>query len=504
MGSLIQERLRVQSEIEWLSITHLRMVCKKDEHAAAEIVGTVSGQKGMNDFDGWIGKDIKLYDTGENEALFFTGLTEEIEGKSEGGLYTVYVRAAGYTVLLDREEKSRSWQDRNRSYLSIIENTLEERSVPGEKGEVWCGAGDEKVKSPVIRYKETDWEFIKRMASYLNRSVYPAAGMDRPGIRIGMRTGRTVDVKEALNISYIIDRRDGASHLLCRMENKERWNPGDRIIYRGHEMFAVEKEAEFSKGELRYKYVLAQPDYDVRKPYGNEKLKGAAIRGSVMDVKKELLKVHLDVDETQEKEEACWFPYLPDTGNMMYCMPETGDRVCLHIGSEWEKDAFIMNCMREGDGEREGAFLITPWNKRLLIDRERIGYLRGNGDNQGSFMLKDSQLVMREKKNIKIKAGGQLSLQAANVQVAAPEEITLMRRDLVQPSVVNLGHFLDIIAEGSGIQCTNEPGRIRTIEDEAEDQKYKLGEIENDILAAIPFDGMSDSTAQCFFNSIRK
>ena len=117
-----------------------------------------------------------------------------------------------------------------------------------------------------------------------------------------------------------------------------------------------------------------------------------------------------------------------------------------------------------------------------------MGYDSSSENKHGNIWLQDEKIMIGESNEIKITAENILSIQAANLQVVAPEEITLMRRDMLQPSVINLCHFVDIIAENSGVRCRKEIGEIQTISSETTvEETYELTGIKKNILATIPF-----------------
>lgn len=356
-----------------------------------------------------------------------------------------------------------------------------------------------KKSAPIIRYQETDWQFVKRLASYMGVSVIPVMNLTGAGLSIGLSEGGEHNIDVCERVKYIITKD---KCIYYELSNQQAWRIGDKVIYKGQRLYVVEKRAEFTESALKYKYILANKQYIDKKPYENINLKGISLKGTAIAVEKEQIKIHLQIDNSQETGDAYWFPYLPDTGNIMYCMPEIGDVVCLYMGCGWERDAVATNCSREGAGEHKGAFLITPHGKKVIFDETKIGYDCSSENGHGSIWLRDEQVTIQESNRIKITAENILSIQAASLQVIAPEEITLMKRDMLQPSVINLCNFVDIIAERSGVQCSKELGDLRTISSgDTATETYELEDIKKDILATIPFDGMQDSAAKCLFKS---
>ena len=48
------------------------------------------------------------------------------------------------------------------------------------------------------------------------------------------------------------------------------------------------------------------------------------IEGEVLQTKGEVLRLHLEIDDSQDVSAAYDYPWRPITGNMLYCMPEKG------------------------------------------------------------------------------------------------------------------------------------------------------------------------------------
>ena len=67
------------------------------------------------------------------------------------------------------KEKSRSFQNANMTYDELIGIILKDYS--GYSFTQCIGKG-EKIGKPLFQYKETDWNFLKRIASELNSELY--------------------------------------------------------------------------------------------------------------------------------------------------------------------------------------------------------------------------------------------------------------------------------------------------------------------------------------------
>ncbi len=497
MVEIVQEKVKIISEIHFINILRFTMVHKKDEHAYVEIQGTANSDSIEDVANRCYGSVIRIFDINDDGEIMFSGNIEEIELEYVGMLCHIRLKCFSHTIIMDRRAEDASYQDVEMTYLGIIQNVMQRT----RHGKAIYNIQDKKIGFPVIRYRETDWQFIKRIASYMGVSIFPRVNTSGVGFYIGYPAGREYNIEEYEHMKYIIT-KDKA--ICYQVTNREAWQIGDRVTYRGCRMYVVEKRAEFVQAFLQYTYMLADEQYIRRKPFVNGNLKGVSLKGKVIGVEKEAVKIHLNIDDQQKAGHAYWFPYLPETGNIMYCMPEIGDDVRLYMGCGWERNAVATSCVRESAGERQGAFFITPHGKKLLFDEQKIGFDSDTENGQGSLWLQDEKIMIQDSHMVKIAAENRLSVQAANLQVAAPEEVTLMKRDMMQPSVINLCQFVDIIANKSGIECSKETGEIRTISaDTAEEGIYKLGEMKKDILATIPFDGMENEMAKCLFKSSR-
>ena len=86
--------------------------------------------------------------------------------------------------------------------------------------------------------------------------------------------------------------------------------------------------ASLSKGEFKLSYLLLPAQGIRQNLHRNPKLSGASLSGVVLDRDKDRVRLHLEVDPEQKKEEACWFPYASaytaEGNSGWYFMPEVG------------------------------------------------------------------------------------------------------------------------------------------------------------------------------------
>ena len=88
---------------------------------------------------------------------------------SQGDLYKLKLSLISGTYLLDVIEKTRTFQDVNLPYESVVQALVNNYDNCQFKMEL----NSKAIGDIVVQYKETDWEFIKRLASQFNSLLIP-------------------------------------------------------------------------------------------------------------------------------------------------------------------------------------------------------------------------------------------------------------------------------------------------------------------------------------------
>ena len=82
----------------------------------------------------------------------------------EGQGYQVSIQGISKTVQIDYKKKSRIFQNVNKTYQEIMREALKDTVGAG----IRFYASDRKIEVSLYQIEETDWEFIRRLASHLN------------------------------------------------------------------------------------------------------------------------------------------------------------------------------------------------------------------------------------------------------------------------------------------------------------------------------------------------
>nr|WP_225445684.1 phage baseplate assembly protein V [Paenibacillus arenosi] len=161
----------------------------------------------------------------------------------------------------------------------------------------------------------------------------------------------------------------------------------------------------------------------------NDKIVGASLQGKILDVAKDTVKVHLEVDKQQSAGEASWFAYASlytaEGNSGFYCMPEKGDSVMLYFPDGEEKNATAMSSVRKGGGsspkhaDPSVKYWGAPNGKELKMTPSEVSLTAQAGsifirmtDDGGIVVKSDKPLTITSKKNMSLDATKKLVISA--------------------------------------------------------------------------------------------
>ena len=190
---------------------------------------------------------------------------------------------------------------------------------------------------------------------------------------------------------------------------------------------------------MAHEYLLTQEKGMSQNLILNENVKGASVEGKVIDIKEDNLRVHLEIDEKQDKEEAYWFPYSTyyttegQTG--WYCMPELDDYVKLYFPTNKEEEGVIINSIRRktvgGDfiTDPDVKYFRTKFGKELMFNKDEI-MITGKDEEVLIRLVAEEGIEIYSNKDIKIKADKGLFIESGkNINISAGSTISVVCKD---------------------------------------------------------------------------
>lgn len=329
----------------------------------------------------------------------FSGYPEKIRIFRTGGYQEAELTVMSGTVLYDRRERSRVFQKPGQSYGEIVRRMAGET----ENGACILTVPDRKSGEPFFQYQETDWEFAKRVAGRLGLPLVADSGFHYPRFYIGVRNGEMKEIPAGSSRTLSFDgerfyRMKGQGLDVVREDffcyHITTWAKlelGERVRMDGRELAVNRKEMMLQDGEVTFRYRLAGRSYGSTGPKENTDMIGISLPGKVTETTGQTCRLELDLEPGQPEGYA--YPFAPETGNMMYCMPQKGTRVSLKLGSGTGADAMVSACIRTNGAECEGTS--QPSQKSFHTEYGRgmelyPGQLGLTGGGTGKLLLEDA------------------------------------------------------------------------------------------------------------------
>lgn len=383
------------------------------------------------------------------DTILFKGIVTDIEVKAVRGVYYVIIDGVSSTFNLDLKSKRRSFQNKDMTYTSLIKEVIKDYSGADY---IDIAAKSNKIEKFIIQYDETDWQFLKRMASHFNTGLIADASSDKPKFWFGIAQGGQKGNIEQFNYSVskrIADFRVSSENYIEGIEDKDFTyfkvetdailDIGDSISFMSKNLSVFQSTAKLKDGILIHEYLLTQEKGMSQDIIFNEKVKGASVEGKVLEIKEDNIKVHLEIDEKQNKEEAYWFPYSTyyttegQTG--WYCMPELDDHVKLYFPTNKEEEGVITNSIRRrtqgGDfiTDPDVKYFRTKYGKELMFSKDEI-MITGKDGEVLIRLIEGEGIEIYSSKDIKIKADKGLFIESGkNISISAGSNINMECKD---------------------------------------------------------------------------
>ncbi|BAU27215.1 late control gene D protein (GPD) [Aneurinibacillus soli] len=440
--SVTYGNIQLVSPYDMKSLHQLRIIREVNDHARFQITGIIPEEK----VDSYIERASST-DTIELNQLqgkqvvrpLFRGIVSTIEIQTVRGVYMIQIEALSHTYQLDTKRKQKSFQNKNMRYTEMIETIL--ARYPGSDY-IDTASHSAKLETCIIQYRETDWSFLKRMASHFGTVLIPDATAKTPKFWFGVAEGRPRNLE---NPWYQVQKTLAAYRQVTEnhdpdlqetdcttytIETTEYLNIGDELSYNGAHLRVSHAIATLKQGILQYTYTLTPEKGWYRPREVHPHIAGVSIEGKALEVAGDQVKLHLCIDPKQKKEEACWFPYTtPYTAeghSGWYCMPEVGDTVSLYMPNGREEEAVVRGALRKKKPasiqnpavKRWG----TPFGKNVKVDATEMVFtatkteqapifLKLNAGN-GIGMQSEEPIHVTSNKSIEIMAGNALRMTA--------------------------------------------------------------------------------------------
>ena len=370
---------------------------------------------------------IQLLGQGNTTGALFSGYPEKVEIKEERGYRIADIQAVSGTILLDQKKSNRVFQKKVQTYMGIASTV----TADTEHSACILLGSDMQTGGTLIQYQETDWNFLKRMASQLGLPLVPDISYYYPRFCLGLPEGEKRELGEILSCDMCFDGRYYAVSGKCLVDREDficydvvtrtSLSLGDKVTYEGRELLVSRKKTKLVRGEVIFTYRLAGSSYTWIPWEDNPDYTGMSFVGSIVGTQGEQVEVALDIDQTAAGGNS--YGFAPATGNLMYCMPQKGTKTALYIGNGDEAQGIATGCIRtngstcEGTGSPEKKSFRSEHGKGMDLYPQRMGLDGGETgkitfeDETGTTIESNGGLVLMAKEGIRLESMTGIAMQ---------------------------------------------------------------------------------------------
>ncbi len=448
MSAVTYGDLKIKAPYDIVALLDFKLVKKVGGHGEVYLKAVVSDdyQKKYPDLAQYR-EHIEVFQMdGEKEVrCLFKGTVTELEIRFSSGNYHMIAKGLSHSYQMDKAVRSRSFQKRDMTYTELVREVI---GGYAQSDFIDLAAGSRTLDEFTMQYRETDWQFLGRMASRFYTGLVADVTSDKPRFWFGISRG---ELKGTLKGSNYLTGRHAAESgkamanarwgdanerefLYYEVESDQYFEIGDVVLFRNKALVIERATASIKRQVLKYDYVLVPESGLKRSRAFNPHLSGTSLEGKVIEVKDENVRVHLNFDPKQNKDTAFWFPYptyyTSDNGVGWHCMPELGDTVHLYFPSREEKDAVVSHSLRKHI--RGGDKISDPHIKRLRTRGSKEARfapkettLTSKGDNFFIKLNEETGVELYSKGSMVFAAGEDLVMHGKQLEITAAKEISV-------------------------------------------------------------------------------
>lgn len=445
------------SPVAFLDILELRVDEEINQHGTLIISGYISDEDeekylGILTDDVW--EKVQLLSKDGNIETMFIGIVTDFAITYINDQKRLTLEVMTGSCLLDGAKHLRSFQNPSMTYEDIFKQITAEYA----KADVdFVKSYAEAAGELILQYYETDWAFLKRLASRKHQFLIPDSKVQ--GIRFSYALPELKNFSLPEGGKYTV-RKDLSKHrekvyagmtaaeadsLEYMVECRETHRIGDYTVFHGEKFVVYKIQSRYAGGELLHDCYMKKAKGLEMPEIFHKEMAGCALSARVTKVKEDKVQVAILYDENDRQNINVWYPYAtvystPD-GTGWYCMPEPGDVVRLTVPQKQEKDAFVVSSvhMETDSPDRknpEHKVFKSKYQKEVRFTPDSILIT----NNQGT------KIALTDAEGIQIVSAHSVMLEAAEDLTITSDEGSLL---------VAGNSFVNFKQKGTSIQLDN-------------------------------------------------
>ena len=437
------------SPIDFISFKSITISREVNQHTRATVIGCIADDMAEQYMamllrELWV--TVEAVGEPGNRELLLEGVVTDfsIDHGSHHKELSLTIHSGSY--LMDTAQHFRTFQNADLSYDGVMGILDEGYADAGHIGKELAG---NPIGDFLMQYEETDWEFVKRLASRLNYCVCPADKFTGTRYYFGLKERDQIQFPENMKFSlhksigeYMIKEGSKEIHLNkndCQefvVSSREAYHVGDWAYMLGARVIIYKIESRYEHDELMHHcYMRTAAGLATLNAY-NQKLSGCSFEATVREAKEDLVQIDVHGDENAKQEITKWFKYstvysTPD-GTGWYAMPEIGDVVRLYIPSKREHDGYVASSVHldVSSGDRKNPAhksIMNKHRKEILFTPDKLTLTNNNGikieiaDGAGVSIISNKAIRISAKDSVTI------SSENASMVVAGTDAVLIQQ-----------------------------------------------------------------------------
>lgn len=427
-----------------------------NQHFTAEISGYINQEEEERITDFPLNKTVHINaqsDTGEVYSIF-KGYVYDMSIEYNGDLRNLKIRLKSNTGKLDiKSNKIRGYQGEKQTYRQIID------TLRADKNEIQVIYSDKKnilTDGLVVQYRETDWEFINRLAIMAGTVIVPDCTNDFICFYFGIPRKKRQDLPE--NLDYRVRRYMdcfGMEQEEIQIVSRDYMELCEPVIFQEKEYLVYSISSRMERNELNNYYSLRMKDNFKSNGKNNREIAGTSLSGRVIQIKRDKVRIRLHCDEEYDYGNRLWFYYAtvyssPD-GTGWYCMPEMGDQIRLQFPDSDDRNAYVISSVHIQDKRNlrknpdEKSFR-TKHDKEIRFTPNQILITNHDGlsisldDRKGIRIQSDKDVTFLAEEALNIQCGGAVQISAEKGVYLQENQNLLMIRNGIKEKAMRIEH----------------------------------------------------------------
>ena len=329
----------------------LKMDCLLEEDARERAVAYTS-----------MDSQVEIYREG---TILFFGYLYSVKTGKEHGKWELSLTYVSASFEMDVTRRSRVFYRQKDRYLDVIGKVS--ALYPGSQIQDKA-SGETPCPGAFLQYEETDWEFLKRLASHFSAFLIPDTSSRLNRIYFGLPdidNGKALwdkdfEILQDMDAFYRLGKGMKQEHTAWRIRSPLILRMGENLIFNGIACTVAGIRIFSQKGEILQEYTLRRRDGLVIRQEFNYEILGISLPVTVTSRKDNVVQVEFDVNQPYPSEEPSLFFTYGIESSSFYCMPEVGSRAHVYFPDRNDWNAVAVHALNPGDGAGR-----NPDNKRF-------------------------------------------------------------------------------------------------------------------------------------------